>query len=167
MAKDMRKALVFGGKVTVLYVVTVGVLSAFISWFGHVLDGLPLTQVLHPLYFWIVGIGLLISFASGTGYMLLLDRRYERLRREHSDLSADYVMSLCRAGLMTRFYAGLAILCFGLVAAICPLRTIYPEVMVLLLGSGFSALYIWMSCRHNYRRLWRGRFDHLYDSIEK
>lgn len=162
----MRKAVLFGVKVAGLYVVTVAVLSAFISWLGHVLVRMPLDQVLHPLYFWIVGIALAIGFAAGTSYMLILDRRFKKMRGEHTDLPEAYVKSICRSDLMARFYGGLAILCLGVDASICTMWEVYPEVMVLLLSSGLSALYIWMSCRHNYRRLRHGRFDHLYDSMK-
>ena len=156
--RNLRPALI----TTSTYLAATLSATGIMAWIGRELSIDGTAGVVNAAYIAVLALGLVISFTFGYAYETLLSRSMLRYVHANPDLPEDLVRPVCKGRLLSRsfgcmsaLYLAAAALTFGLTGET------YIELICLLTGIGFTALYLSLNYRSQYRHLLRQRFKIL------
>ena len=153
--RNLRLALI----TTSTYLAATLSATGIMAWIAAELPIDGTAGLVNAAYIAVLALGLVISFAFGYAYETLLSRSMLRYVHADPDLPEDLVRPVCKGRLLSRFFSWTSALSLSAAALTFVLKgEAYIELLCLLMGIGFVALYVSLNYRSQYRHLLRQRF---------
>lgn len=104
-------------------------------------------------YYIFGGAGLLAAIACGVIYPTLLSQSMRKYSEEYPDLPKRYIREICRGKLLLRYYFNISWICFAIGLTLFHSIEKYPLIVCVLMGSGFTFLFLYIGSRKKYENL--------------
>ncbi len=97
--------------------------------------------------------GMLAAIPCGVVYPTLLSQSMRKYSQEYPDVPKRYIREICRGKLLLRYYFNISWICFAIGLTLFHSIEKYPLIVCVLMGSGFTFLFLYIRSRKKYENL--------------